>query len=152
MRDDGGMTGTATDVVLGLVLGLVVAWGALLVALVVASPGRAGVAEAMRLLPDVLRLLGRLARDPAVPRGARVRLWLALAYLAMPFDLVPDVLPVIGHADDVVVVVVALRSVVRRAGPATVERHWPGTPDGLAAVVRAAGLTGTGGAGGAAGR
>jgi uncharacterized membrane protein YkvA (DUF1232 family) len=70
----------------------------------------------------------------------RVRLWLLLGYLAMPIDLVPDVIPVIGYADDAIVVALVLRSVVRRAGPDAVVRHWPGTPDGLAAVQR---LTGT---------
>ena len=134
------MTPTAPDVLLGAVIGLLVVWLLLIAALVVVSPGRAGVAEAVRLLPDVLRLLGRLARDPAVPRSARVRLWLTLAYLAMPFDLVPDVVPVVGYADDAIVVAAALRSVVRRAGLPALERHWSGTPDGLAAVVRLAGL------------
>ena len=114
-------------------------------ALALASPGRAGLAEAVRLLPDVLRLLGRLARDPDVPRGVRVRLWLTLAYLAMPVDLVPDFVPVIGYADDAIVVAAAPPSAGRRAGPGAVERHWPGTPEGLAAVVRLAGLTGSAG-------
>jgi uncharacterized membrane protein YkvA (DUF1232 family) len=119
---------------------LAVMWLLLVGALVVARPDRAALGEAVRLLPDLLRLLGRLARDPAVPRGARVRLWLALAYLAVPVDLVPDVVPVLGYADDAIVVAAVLRSVVRRAGTATVRRHWPGTPDGFAAVTRLAGL------------
>jgi hypothetical protein len=44
---------------------------------------------------------------------------------------------VIGHADDAIAVVLVLRSVVRRAGAEAVERHWPGTPEGLAALRRA---------------
>lgn len=95
--------------------------------------------EALRLLPDLLRLVGRLARDRTLPRGVRLRLWLLLAYLALPVDLVPDVVPVIGVADDAVLVVLVLRSVVRRAGPDAVRRHWPGSDDGLAAVLRIAG-------------
>jgi uncharacterized membrane protein YkvA (DUF1232 family) len=63
---------------------------------------------------------------------------LLLGYLALPVDLVPDFIPVIGYADDAVVVALALRSVVRRAGPEALERNWPGTPDGLAAVLRLA--------------
>ena len=54
----------------------------------------------------------------------------------------PDFLPVIGYADDVVVVAWALRSVVRRAGSAALERHWPGQPAGLAVVSRLAGVSG----------
>lgn len=96
--------------------------------------------EALRLLPDVVRLLRALAADPDLPRGVRLRLVLLLGYLLMPLDLVPDVIPVVGWADDVVVVALALRSVVRRAGPDALDRHWPGTPDGLAVVRRLAGL------------
>lgn len=64
------------------------------------AAGRGGlVREALRLLPDVLRLLPRLAADRSLPRGVRVRLALLLAYLASPIDLVPDFIPVIGYAD-----------------------------------------------------
>ena len=69
----------------------------------------------------------------------RVRLWLLLAYLLSPVDLVPDVVPVLGYADDVVVVALALRSVVRRAGAEALARHWPGDAAGLAVVSRLAG-------------
>lgn len=93
--------------------------------------------EAARLMPDTLRLLRRLASDRSLPRGVRTRLWLLFAYLAMPLDLIPDFLPVIGYADDAIIVAAVLRSVVRRAGFDAVEQHWPGTPDGLAALSRA---------------
>ena len=118
---------------------LAVGWLVLLAALWHARPGQVQLRDAARLLPDVLRLLGRLARDRSLPRGVRVRLWLLLAYLASPVDLVPDVVPVLGQADDVVVALWVLRSTVRRAGPAAVEEHWPGSPEGLAALRRAVG-------------
>lgn len=130
------------DVALGVLAGLLLLWVALLVALWAATPDEVRLREALRLLPDVVRLLQRLARDGTLPVGVRVRLWLLLGYLLLPFDLVPDVIPVIGYADDAVVVALALRSVTRRAGPEALERHWPGTPDGLAAVRRLAGLSG----------
>src|SRR5689334_24696194 len=85
---------------------------------------------ALRLLPDLVRLVRRLAGDRTLPRGVRVRLWLLLAYLLCPIDLVPDFIPVLGWADDVVVVAWALRSVVRRGGPEALERHWPGSDAG----------------------
>ena len=69
-----------------------------------------------------------------------MRLGLLLGYLLCPVDLVPDVIPVLGYADDVVVVAWALRSVVRRAGGEALTRHWPGEPAGLAVVRRLAGL------------
>jgi uncharacterized membrane protein YkvA (DUF1232 family) len=87
--------------------------------------------DALRLMPDLVRLLRRLAADPTLPRGVRVRVVLLGLYLALPIDVVPDVIPVIGYADDVLMVIVVLRSVTRRAGPQALDRHWPGTPDGL---------------------
>src|SRR6185436_20827469 len=96
--------------------------------------------EALRLLPDLLRLLRRLAADANVPRAARVRLMLLLGYLAIPLDLVPDFVPVLGYADDAIIVSLVLRSVVRRAGAPLIRRRWPGTEDGLAALARLTGL------------
>jgi uncharacterized membrane protein YkvA (DUF1232 family) len=127
-------------ILIGLGVALLVAWGVLVVFLILARPKGALVQEALRLLPDTLRLLRRLATDRSLPKGVRVRLWLLFAYLAMPVDLIPDFIPVIGYADDAIIVAAVLRSVVRRAGAAAVREHWPGTQSGLAALWRAAGL------------
>ena len=124
----------------GVLLGLGLVWVALIAALWAVKPPQDRLAEAVRLLPDVLRLLTRLARDTSLPTGVRWRLFALLGYLALPIDLVPDFIPVIGYADDAVVVALALRSVTRRAGPEALDRHWPGSPEGLAAVRRLAGL------------
>ncbi|MEV5965312.1 YkvA family protein [Kribbella sp. NPDC051952] len=126
--------------VAGVVGGVVLLWIALIVALWFVRPDDLRIRDALRLLPDLVLLLRRLAGDRTLPRGVRIRLWLLLVYLAMPFDLVPDFIPVIGYADDAVIVAFALRSVTRRAGPAALDRHWPGSPDGLAAVRRLASL------------
>jgi uncharacterized membrane protein YkvA (DUF1232 family) len=96
--------------------------------------------EALRVLPDVVRLLRRLAADKTLPRGVRIRLGLRLAYLAVPIDLILDFIPVLGYADDAIIVTALLRSVVRRAGFDAVRAHWPGTDDGLATVIRLTGL------------
>ena len=127
-------------IVLGFVLGLILCWVVLVVALWRLRPRTGITAEALRLVPDVVRLTQRLARDRSLPRGLRVRLWLLLAYVASPIDLVPDFIPVIGYADDAVIVALALRAVVRRAGRDVVARHWPGTADGLRVVEKLAGL------------
>jgi uncharacterized membrane protein YkvA (DUF1232 family) len=126
--------------VVTIAISLALAYAVLLGALLMARPKGNRLGEALRLLPDLLRLLRRLASDHSVPRAARVRLWLLLGYLAVPIDLVPDFVPVLGYADDAIVVSCVLRSVVRRAGGAVVRRHWPGTDDGLAALGRLTGL------------
>ncbi|MDQ3628646.1 MAG: DUF1232 domain-containing protein [Actinomycetota bacterium] len=128
------------QLVSGAVAGLFVLWLVLIVSLVVVRPETARLTDSLRLLPDVVRLTSRLARDPGLPRSVRWRLWLVLAYLALPIDLVPDVIPVLGYADDLIVVALGLRSVARRAGTVTLARHWPGSADGLAAVLRLVGL------------
>jgi uncharacterized membrane protein YkvA (DUF1232 family) len=115
-------------------------WTVLVVALVLVRPPGGIVPEALRLVPDTLVVLKRLATDPALPRGVRVRLWLLFAYLAIPFDLVPDFLPLVGMVDDAILVLFTIRSVIRRAGPEALRRHWPGTPEGLATLARAAGI------------
>ncbi|MFI7445854.1 YkvA family protein [Nonomuraea sp. NPDC049714] len=127
-------------VVMAVVGGAALLWLLALAALAIARPRGNLLTEAIRLLPDLLRLISRLARDAGLPRRVRIRLWLLVAYLALPIDLVPDFIPVLGYADDAIVVALVLRSVVRGAGPQALERHWPGTPDGLAAVLRLAGL------------
>jgi len=127
---------------LGIAAGLLLAWAVLIAALVVMRPRGGLMRQGLRLLPDVLRLLPRLAADRGLPRGVRVRLALLLAYLASPIDLVPDFIPVVGYADDAIIVAAVLRSVVRHAGVQALERHWPGTRDGLAALCRLAGLAG----------
>jgi uncharacterized membrane protein YkvA (DUF1232 family) len=123
-----------------LAVSLAALWLVLVVALAARRPSKQRIGEGMRLLPDVLRLVRRLAADPELPRGVRVRLWLLLGYLAMPFDIIPDFLPVVGYADDAVIVAWTLRAVVRRAGAEALERHWPGNPEGLATVRRLAGI------------
>ena len=129
------------DLLLGIAAGLLLAWVVLIVALVIVRPRGGLLREALRLLPDVLRLLPRLAADRRLPRGVRVRLALLLVYLASPIDLVPDFIPVLGYADDAIIVAAVLRSVVRHAGIEAIERHWPGTHNGFAALCRVTGLT-----------
>jgi len=128
------------DLLVSIGAGLILLWATALVVLWRSGRGFGGLAEAVRLLPDLLRLVSRLARDRSLPRGVRFRLWLLLGYLGSPIDLVPDFLPVVGYLDDAVVVALALRSVVRAAGPDPLDRHWPGSAEGLAAVRRLAGV------------
>lgn len=128
------------DALISIAAALVLIWLALLVMMIIVRPRGGMLREALRLLPDVLRLLRRLAADRTLPRGVRIRLGLLLAYLALPFDLIPDFIPILGYADDAIIVTAVLRSVVRVAGLEAVREHWPGTDDGFAAVARLAGL------------
>ncbi|OAE03134.1 DUF1232 domain-containing protein [Arthrobacter sp. OY3WO11] len=129
------------ETVAGIAAGLLLAYAALLVLLWIYArrhPEAVTMKDALRLLPDLLRLVRRLAADRTLPAGVRVRLVLLLGYLLLPLDLVPDFIPVIGYADDAVIVALVLRSVLIRAGPGALERHWPGSPAGLEVILRAA--------------
>ncbi len=128
------------DIVITVLGCLLVSWLVLVAALAALKPAGGLMPEALRLLPDLLRLLRRMASDAALPRGVRIRLGLLVAYLAMPFDLIPDFIPVLGYADDVVIAALVLRSVVKRAGIEAVRGHWPGTDDGFTALCRVCGI------------
>lgn len=132
-------------VALGVAVALAVTWVVLLAVLVALRPAGMDLAEARRFLPDVVRLVRELARDRSLGRRVRAPLLFLLAYLAFPLDLVPDFLPVIGYADDVIVVVTVLRMVMRRAGPSVIQERWTGTPQGLAALSRLVQRRGDGG-------
>ncbi len=128
------------NVIIGIIAALAAVWALLATALVFLRPRGVLLGDALRLLPDLLRLIRRLAADRTLPRGVRVRLALLVAYLALPIDLIPDFVPVLGYADDAIVAVAVLRGVVRAAGTEAVERHWPGTADGFAVLCRLTGL------------
>ena len=109
---------------------------ALIVALAIRRPKGSLLKEALRLLPDLLRLLKRLTTDRTLPTGVRVRVALLFIYLAIPIDLIPDFIPVLGYADDAIIVALVLRSVCRRLSPEELRAAWPGTDDGFVALLR----------------
>jgi len=113
-------------------------YAGLVVALTVA--GRGGVArDVARFIPDCIVLVTGLLRDPRVSRRHKRLLGVLIGYLALPFDLVPDFIPVAGHVDDALVVVLALRVVLRGSGSELVRQHWRGPESSLALVLRFAG-------------
>lgn len=134
------MTGDWWLIPISLAVALILVWVALAVALWLLRPDELGIADLLRLLPDVLRLLKRLASDSQLPRRIRVALAVLLVFVASPIDLIPDFIPVLGYADDVIITALVLRWVTRTVGPQALTTHWPGTPDGLAALRRLCGL------------
>jgi uncharacterized membrane protein YkvA (DUF1232 family) len=121
---------------LGIPAGLMLIWVMLVAVLRLIKPDECELGDAVRLLPDLLRPIKRLAVDPETPRAVRIRLALLVGYLALPIDLIPDFIPVLGYADDAIIVALVLRSATRSAGPAALAKHWPGSPEGLTALKR----------------
>jgi uncharacterized membrane protein YkvA (DUF1232 family) len=91
------------------------------------------------LVPDFVVLFRRLLSDRRLSRRRKFVLAALIPYLAMPFDLVPDFIPVAGYLDDAVIVAFVLRHVLRGSGPELIEEHWPGPRTSLALVLRLAG-------------
>ncbi len=104
---------------------LVLAWVGLVLFLIVA--GRRTEARALAgFLPDCVVLVGRLLRDPRVPRRRKLLLAAAAAYLALPFDLVPDFIPVAGQLDDAIILALVLRGLLRSGSGELIRESWPG--------------------------
>jgi uncharacterized membrane protein YkvA (DUF1232 family) len=125
-----------TQIVIAGVGGLVVLWLLLIVGLAMVRPDGTTLRDAARILPDAVRLVSRLSRNPALGRTTRFRLLLVVVYLALPIDLVPDFIPVLGYADDAILIGLVIRSLVRRAGPEIIRQTWPGTDAGLDLLAR----------------
>jgi uncharacterized membrane protein YkvA (DUF1232 family) len=100
------------------------------------SPGQS-LGSTVRVLPDSIRLAAALHGDRSLPRSVRWRLRIALVYNLQPINLIPDFVPVIGFADNFLVIAWALRGAVATAGKDVVEAHWQGSPEGLRALYRA---------------
>jgi len=112
---------------------------ALYVAIVLAfaAAGRRTDARALAgFIPDCAVLFGRLLRDPRVPRRSKVLVAALIPYLALPFDLIPDFIPVVGQLDDAILVAFVLRRVVRRTDPELLRELWPGPDSSLQTLLR----------------
>ena len=119
---------------------VLLAYTAFVAAVIVAGRGQ-DVRRVAAFIRDSLVLLRRLLGDPRVRRRHKLLLGALIGYLAFPFDLVPDFIPVAGHLDDAVAVALALRVVLRGSGPELLRDHWPGPESSLAVVLRLAGTT-----------
>jgi len=92
-------------------------------------PGMSKLGDIAERLRTELRVYRCIARHPDTPRSARFLLGLALGYLCLPFDLIPDWLPVIGHMDDLLIVPflvwLALRLIPRHVVLSCRDRLFP---------------------------
>ena len=121
----------------GLVIALVVliaVW--LLALLILVIVGRKQQArELATAIPNLLVLFRGLLRDPRVPRGSKIWLVVAVIWIASPIDLVPEFIPALGPADDVIVAALVLRHVLRRTDRSVLAEYWRGDPATLDRLV-----------------
>jgi len=115
---------------------LLATWLLLIGLLWLHRPSRELVGPAIRLVPDLIRLVRRLLADRRTPRSVRLGLVFLLGWLVSPIDLVPEFLPVIGALDDVIVAALILRWAARRVGRDRLRELWPGTEASFALLRR----------------
>ncbi len=120
-----------------VLIGAVFALWLLAVALIwLHRPSRELALPALRLLPDILRLVRRLMADRQTPGLIRLALAGLLLWIVSPIDLLPEFLPGIGPLDDLVVAALVLRWAGRRLGEERLREKWPGTPESFALLER----------------
>ena len=119
-------------------VGVTIAVYALVVLAFVLAGKRQDARAIAGFLPDCVVLFTRLLRDERLPRRHKLLVAALIPYLAMPFDLIPDFVPVAGQLDDAILVAFVLRRVVRN-DPNLVRQLWPGPPSSLAVILRLAG-------------
>ena len=78
--------------------------------------------------------------DPALPRTAKIALGAAAVYLLSPIDLIPDFIPLLGYADDVLLAAILVDGILSYVDRSLVLRYWPGSPASLDRIARVARL------------
>ena len=81
------------------------------------------------LLPNFLKLLVRLMREPRVSRADKAILAATIIYVVAPIDFIPDMIPFIGQVDDTYLVAIALLRLINRTDANLVAKHWDGGMD-----------------------
>lgn len=124
-----------------LALGIAVAAWLATVMLLFLAGKRSAARELAELLPNLVALFRGLLRDPRVPRGTKLWIGFAVAWLISPIDLIPEFVPIAGPLDDAIVAALVLRHVLKRAGREVVEGHWRGDLATLRLILWAGGTS-----------
>jgi uncharacterized membrane protein YkvA (DUF1232 family) len=109
---------------------------AVLVGVLLISGRRADARALAGFVPDCAVLVRRMLADPRVPRRSKLMLVGLAGYLASPFDLVPELIPVVGQIDDALIAGLVMRRVLRGCGPEVLREHWPGPERSLRVLLR----------------
>lgn len=82
--------------------------------------------ETLLAVPRVALLIPKLVADGRVPTGTKLALTGLGIYLASPWDIIPDFIPVLGQLDDVIVVLLFVDGVLNQVDDTVLLDHWTG--------------------------
>ena len=99
---------------------------------------RATVREGIMLIPNVVKLLARIATDRRVTVRSKAFAAAVLVYVISPIDLIPDFVIGFGKLDDLILSAVAIQHLIESAGPEIVAEHWDGSEASLDMILTAA--------------
>jgi uncharacterized membrane protein YkvA (DUF1232 family) len=129
-----------TGLIVGVVVAVIGLWILLVIVLWLLRPKGMSLGEVVRLVPDVLRLLRSVGTDASAPLDVRLVVGVLFLWIISPIDLIPELIPVIGPVDDVIVAAIALRYIRRRLGNEGLRSRWQGSADGFALLTRLIGF------------
>ena len=122
-----------------IAIGVVAAvWIVAMAALAIAGR-KVAARQLVHAIPDMVALCRGLLTDPRVSRGSKLLVGFGVVWLVSPIDLVPEFVPVLGPLDDVIVVGLVLRHLIKHAGDQVIRDHWRGDPRVLSIVLKVAG-------------
>lgn len=90
--------------------------------------------DLIEAIPNSIKLLARVIGDPRAPVLPKILAGAAVLYTALPIDVIPDALPLIGQLDDVVVLYVAVDWLLTNTDESVLLEHWDGDPRTLRAI------------------
>lgn len=86
------------------------------------------IAEIIMILPDITMLLYRLIKDSRISIKTKIMIGTVLTYLALPYDVIPDFIPILGKSDDLGIGLILLERIIDDIPREVILDNWQGSP------------------------
>lgn len=95
------------------------------------------ITDLIAIIPDLVVLMIKLAKDQRVPTDLKLKITLAVAYVISPIDLIPEVLGgILGFVDDTLVMAVLIAGLIEEISNEVILENWTGRPDILELIIK----------------